>query len=186
MNRKRISGGIGSMKKKTVRKRILIGVFVIASLAFLYIGAVGAQGVTLQYWSKLDYPNAIEIFFCNIDEYPGHSLECLRFPYKLMEDAKGKQLEYTEKGLGIDINNYSIHIGDSREHVKNEFYYSDPEGTGSRYELGCFFCDPDSWLTFSFSYDENDILTKMTIRKGMMLGGIALKNLIGMEYLNGY
>ncbi len=152
-----------------MRKKIIIGVIVVVSLLTLIIGPVLAQGVSLKYWSKLGFPNAIEIFFCNIDEYPGHSLECLRFPDKLMGDVKGKKtLEYTEKGSGIDMNGYHLHIGDSREHVIEEFSYDDPKGTGGQYELGCFYCDPESFLTFSFSYDENDILIKITIREGMM------------------
>ncbi len=127
------------MKKKTVKKRITIGAIVVVSLAIIYIVPVLAQGVSLRYWRKLGFPNAIQVLKYKIDPYPGHSLECLRFPDKLMGKVKGKKtLEYTERGTGIDINEYHLHVGDSREHVVEEFSYSPLKGTGTRYTLGCF------------------------------------------------
>ena len=150
----------------SVRKKILIGVLVVVSLAILYVGPVLAQGVSLKYWSKLGYPNAIEIFFCNIDEYPGHSLECLRFPNELLEELnEDNVIVYTEKGTGIDINGYELYIGDTREHVKEECKYLDPDGIGGQYELGCYYCETHSFLTFYFSYDEEDRLKKIRVWK---------------------
>lgn len=149
------------------RKKIIIGVIVVLSIVALYIVPVLAQGVSLGYWSKLGYPNAIKVYLNRmIGEYPGHSLECLRFPDKLMGDMEDNAiLEYTEKGSGIDRNGYNLHVGDSREDVIEELSYLYPEGKGERYELGCYFCDTGYILVFNFVYDENNIVTKMTIKK---------------------
>ncbi len=157
------------MKLRMIRKRIIIWLIIIASFAILDIVPVLAQGVSLRYWVKLGFPNPIKVLEYRIDEYPGHSLECMRFPDQLMEDMDGKRaLEYREKGSGIAINGYHLHIGDSREHVIDEFFYSNPDGNGTQYELGCFFCEPESFLTFHFSYDKSNTLIKMIITKGMM------------------
>ena len=65
----------------------------------------------MRYWVKLGFPNPIKVLEYRIDEYPGHSLECMRFPEQLMKDMKGKRaLEYSKKGTGIDMKGYHLHI----------------------------------------------------------------------------
>ena len=154
------------MKNKIIIKRIIIVVIVIASITVLYIVPVLAQGVSLRYWVKLGCPNPIKVLEYRIDEYPGHSLECMRYPDRLIEDTKGENpLIYTEIGSGIDSNGYHLHVGDSREHIMDEFFYLDPDGNGTRYELGCFYCETSCFLIFEFEYDEEDKVDKMTILK---------------------
>ena len=99
------------MKWRTKRKGIILWLIIIASFTILYIVPVLAQGVSLRYWVKLGFPNPIKVLEYRIDEYPGHSLECMRFPEQLMKDMKGKRaLEYSKKGTGIDMKGYHLHI----------------------------------------------------------------------------
>jgi len=158
------------MKKVTIRKIILVSV---VCLFLLNVILVRAQGVSLGYWAKLGFPTALKIYVYNLDNYPGHSLECIRFPESLIKSKKKHvKVVYTKEGDGFKKNGYSVHIGDTRTSVKNQFRYLDPESDGTYYELGCFYClnyefwgNPPIFYDIYCTYDENDVLVKMIIEK---------------------
>jgi hypothetical protein len=126
---------------------------------------VFAQGVSFDYWRWLGYPSSISIFYIKADNYPGHTLNCLRnVDYiKFVGDATSV---YEKAGSGIDKGGFHVHIGDTRQDVIKAYRYfkKKEKKDDTAYRQCCNLCS-NYYYDLKFEYDKNDRLTKITIQK---------------------
>lgn len=145
------------VKKKI--KDLLIWIIIIMILQLLIILFIYPG---YDHWKWLGYPSLPRIIFNTVDNYPGHSINCIKYN-DFADKWKGEKNEYVydNKGDGINLAGIDIHVGDTKSHVQNELRYGNLDK--DEYHIVCFLCLWD-WYTLRFKYDENDVLIKMTVK----------------------
>lgn len=145
------------MKKKI--KVILSSIIIIIALQFLIVIFLYPG---YDHWTWLGSPSLPRIIFTTMDNYPGHSINCIKYQNFAKEWHGGKdEYIYDKNGEGINVAGINIHVGDTKSHVYKELRYGNLEE--DEYNMVCYLCLWD-WYNLQFEYDQNDILKNMTIK----------------------